>query len=629
MKTEENQKNRNSAVEYLKIKRVRARAGSSPAFGTSKFRLYNFGCRAFSVFVVKNLRSKEMQVVLSAINSKYIHTGLGLRYVGEYAKAQGHEVTLIEETINTPILAVLEKIMAVPAQVYGFSVHIWNKSFVFKLIRMLRKLRPQAAIVIGGPEVAFDAEKIFAELPQADYIVQGEGELVFSELLEYLAGGGSVPQHIAYREGEQVNLNGGITVIEDMSLLPFPYPDLEKMLAEHKIVYYECTRGCPFNCAYCLSGISRSVRKRPLELVLRDLDRFIAAGVPLVKFVDRTYNLDEKYFLPMMQHLAQADTNATFHFEIKADILSEHVMDFLATVPKGRFQLEIGIQSTHQPTLKAINRQDNWEKLSANIKRLLSFGNMHIHVDLIAGLPYEDLPTFAKSFDDVYGLGADMLQLGFLKVLPGTQMRRETEQHDLRYMDEPPYEILATKYMPYEDMLYLKHLDNILDQTANSGGFKYTLRALLRASGMTAFAFYRQLTQWWVKAGFYPQTHNAKGVAAILKQFIEENYVEQQTELLEILRFDVFCEIPQWRPEWLKWQTEAIFELVSAFWRDEEKVRRYIPAYKFSSWRQIHKLYPIELFKADWETSNAEEIFVMLDNSGEQQKLIKLPIEVK
>lgn len=570
-----------------------------------------------------------MQVVLSAINSKYIHTGLGLRYVGEYAKVQGHEVTLIEETINTPILAVLEKIMAVPAQVYGFSVHIWNKSFVFKLIRMLRKLRPQAAIVIGGPEVAFDAEKIFAELPQADYIVQGEGELVFSELLQYLAGGGAVPKHIAYREGEQVNLNGGITVIDDMSLLPFPYPDLEKMLAEHKIVYYECTRGCPFNCAYCLSGISRSVRKRPLELVLRDLDRFIAAGVPLVKFVDRTYNLDEKYFLPMMEHLAQADTNATFHFEIKADILSEQVMDFLATVPKGRFQLEIGIQSTHQPTLKAINRQDNWEKLSANVKRMLSFGNMHIHVDLIAGLPYEDLPTFAKSFDDVYGLGADMLQLGFLKVLPGTQMRRETEKHDLRYMDEPPYEILATKYMPYEDMLYLKHLDNILDQTANSGGFKYTVRALLRASGMTAFAFYRKLTQWWVKAGFYPQTHNAKGVAAILKQFIEENYADNQAELLEILRFDVFCEIVQWRPEWLKWQTEAIFEVVSAFWRDEEKVRRYIPAYKFSSWRQIHKLYPIELFKANWETGNAEEIFVMLDNSGEQQKLIKLPIEVK
>ena len=448
-----------------------------------------------------------MQVVLSAINSKYIHTGLGLRYVGEYAKAQGDEVTLIEETINTPILAVLEKIMAVPAQVYGFSVHIWNKPFVFKLIRMLRKLRPQAAIVIGGPEVAFDAERIFTELPQADYIVQGEGELVFSELLEYLAGGGSVPQHIAYREGEQVNLNGGITVIDDMSLLPFPYPDLEKMLAEHKIVYYECTRGCPFNCAYCLSGISRSVRKRPLELVLRDLDRFIAAGVPLVKFVDRTYNLDEKYFLPMMEHLAQADTNATFHFEIKADILSEQVMDFLATVPKGRFQLEIGIQSTHQPTLKAINRQDNWEKLAANVKRLLSFGNMHIHVDLIAGLPYEDLPTFAKSFDDVYGLGADMLQLGFLKVLKGSKMYQNAKEYGIVYTDTAPYEVLYTKWISYADVLTLKAVEEMVELYYNSRQYVQSL-TYLREFFDTPYAMFAYFADYYEKNGLFAVKHS-------------------------------------------------------------------------------------------------------------------------
>ena len=569
-----------------------------------------------------------MKVVLSAINSKYIHTGLGLRYVGEYAKAQGHEVTLIEETINTPILAVLERVMSQPAQVYGFSVHIWNKPFVFRLIRMLRKLRPEAVIMIGGPEVAFDAERIFAELPQVDYIIQGEGELVVSELLNNLEQGSrTVPQHIAYCKDGKVELNGGVTVIEDMDKLLFPYPDLEQVVAEHKIVYYECTRGCPFRCAYCLSGISRTVRKRSLELVLRDMDRFIAAGAPLVKFVDRTYNLDEHYFLPMMKYLATADTKATFHFEIKADMLSAEVMDFLATVPKGRFQLEIGIQSTHQPTLKAINRQDNWQKLSANVKRLLSFGNMHIHVDLIAGLPYEDLPTFAKSFNDVYGLGADMLQLGFLKVLPGTQMRREAEGHDLRYMDEPPYEILATKYMPYEDMQYLKHLDNILDQTANSGNFKFTLQALLRESGLDAFAFYKQLTNWWVAAGHYPQTHNAKGVAAILWQFIKENYAEKREKLLEILRFDVFCDIPQWRPEWLGWNTEKIFELTSAFWRDEAAVEAYIPGYKFSSWRQIHKFYPIELFKVDWQTGEGKNIYVMLDNRSEEKHLIILPLE--
>ena len=568
-----------------------------------------------------------MQVLLTAINSKYIHTGLGIRYVGEYAKENGHKVDLLEETINSPILAVLEKIMEHKADVFGFSVHIWNKPFVFKLISMLHKLRPEAKIVVGGPEVAFDAERIFTELPVIDYIIQGEGELVFTALLNSLENNGAVPQHIAYVKNGKVELNGGITVVEDLSILPFPYPDLVKINNEHKIVYYECTRGCPFNCAYCLSGISRQVRKRPLELVLRDLDRFIAAGVSLVKFVDRTYNLDEKYFLPMLQHLAAADTDATFHLEIKADILTDKVLDFLATVPKGRFQMEIGIQSTHQETLKAINRQDNWERLASNVRRLLSLGNMHIHVDLIAGLPYENLPTFAKSFNDVYGLEADMLQLGFLKVLPGTQMRKETEKHGLLYMDEPPYEILATKYMPYADMQFLKRLENVLDQTGNSGSFKHILKMLVSKNGGDAFAFYKELTCWWVDNGFYPQTHNAKGTAEIIYKYIKGHYsVAEASVLLEILRYDVFISVPGWKPVWLAWNTEAIFEKVSDFWRNEELVRRYIPEYKFSSWRQIHKNYPVELFKYNQDNGNVEEVYVMLDNTKAEIKIIVLPL---
>lgn len=568
-----------------------------------------------------------MQVLLTAINSKYIHTGLGIRYVGEYAKENGHKVDLLEETINSPILAVLEKIMEHKADVFGFSVHIWNKPFVFKLISMLHKLRPEAKIVVGGPEVAFDAERIFTELPVIDYIIQGEGELVFTALLNSLENNGAVPQHIAYVKKGKVELNGGITVVEDLSILPFPYPDLVKINNEHKIVYYECTRGCPFNCAYCLSGISRQVRKRPLELVLRDLDRFIAAGVSLVKFVDRTYNLDEKYFLPMLQHLAAADTDATFHLEIKADILTDKVLDFLATVPKGRFQMEIGIQSTHQETLKAINRQDNWERLASNVRRLLSLGNMHIHVDLIAGLPYENLPTFAKSFNDVYGLEADMLQLGFLKVLPGTQMRKETEKHGLLYMDEPPYEILATKYMPYADMQFLKRLENVLDQTGNSGSFKHILKMLISKNGGDAFAFYKELTCWWVDNGFYPQTHNAKGTAEIIYKYIKGHYsVAEASVLLEILRYDVFISVPGWKPVWLAWNTEAIFEKVSDFWRNEELVRRYIPEYKFSSWRQIHKNYPVELFKYNQDNGNVEEVYVMLDNTKAEIKIIVLPL---
>ena len=489
-----------------------------------------------------------MQVLLTAINSKYIHTGLGLRYVGEYAKQKGHQVQLLEETINSNILDVLEKIMAARAEVYGFSVHIWNKPFVMRLIAMLHKLRPKAIIVVGGPEVAFDAERIFAEQPAIDYIVQGEGEICFSELLYSLENHEPIPAHIAYKVGDEVRLNGGTTVIEDLSILPFPYPDLEQVLAEHKIVYYEATRGCPFRCAYCLSGISHNVRKRPLDMVLADLDRFIAAGAPLVKFVDRTYNLDEQYFLPMMQHLAAAKTDATFHFEIKADMLSERVLDFLEAVPKGRFQFEIGIQSTHKPTLAAINRRDNWGKLADNVRRLLAMNNMHIHVDLIAGLPYEDLSTFGKSFDDVYGLHAHMLQLGFLKVLPGTQMQKEAQEHELLYMDEPPYEILATKYVPYEDMQFLKRVENILDQTGNAGVFGYTLEALIRVEDLTPFAFYTKLTNWWVAKGHYPQTHNVKGVAEILAQYIKENCGDNATMLLEILRYDVFVAVPGWRP---------------------------------------------------------------------------------
>ena len=565
-----------------------------------------------------------MRVLLTAINSKYIHTGLGLRYVGEYAKLQGHQVQLLEETINSNILDVLEKIMHVDAQVYGFSVHIWNKPFVMRLMAMLRKLRPTATIVVGGPEVAFAAERIFKEQPAIDYIVQGEGEICFSELLQALEQHLPIPKHIAHKVGDQVRLNGGTTVIEYLSILPFPYPDLKQVLAEHKIVYYEATRGCPFHCAYCLSGISHTVRKRPLPLVLADLDRFITAGATLVKFVDRTYNLDENYFLPMMKHLAAAQTNATFHFEIKADMLTQRVLDFLATVPKGRFQFEIGIQSTHEPTLKAINRKDNWERLAANVRKLLAMGNMHIHVDLIAGLPYEDLPTFGKSFNDVYGLDAHMLQLGFLKVLPGTQMEKETEEYGLLYMDEPPYEILATKYMPYKDMQFLKRVENVLDQTGNSGNFPNALRALMKYEHLEPFAFYTKLTNWWVDKGHYPQTHNGRGVAEILAQYINDNCAVAAEKLLEILRYDVFVAMPGWRPEWLKWQSEAIFAKTSAFWRNEELAKKYVPSYKFSSWRQINKNYPIERFSYHWEDGRAGEFYLLMDNSGPEKRIVEL-----
>ncbi len=566
-----------------------------------------------------------MKVIFTAINSKYIHTALGLRYISEYCKSQGHDVTLIEETINTQLLTILEKLMSAEADVFAFSVHIWNKPVVYKLISMLKKLCPQAVIIAGGPEVAFDAAKIFAEQPAIDYIVQGEGELVVAKLLQALQDNTAVPQHVAYIENGNVNLNGGVTVIEDLAALPFPYPDLQQVIAEHKIVYYECSRGCPFNCSYCLSGISRSVRRRPLEMVLADLQCFIEAKTPLVKLVDRTYNLDEEYFLPIMEYLAAADTDTTFHFEIKADLITPKVLDFLKNVPQGRFQLEIGIQTTNPPTLKAINRRDNWEKLAYNVQEILQAGNMHIHLDLIAGLPYEGIKEYEKSFNDVYALQPQMLQLGFLKVLPGTQMSRETDCHKLIYMDEPPYEILATAYIPYKEMQMLKRLENVFEQVYNSGCFANTLR-LLTAKEASAFEFYRRLTEWWVKNGHYPQVHNSRGTAKILYDYIDEHINEEtvKTNLIEVLRYDVFMNIDGWRPEWLRWNSEVIFEKVSDFWRNEEAVREYLPDYKFSSWQKIRKYYPIELFCYNPEDGSQEAIYVLRDLNNKKDYRIKI-----
>ena len=539
-----------------------------------------------------------MKIVLTAIGSKYIHTALGLRSISAYAQKCGIEATLIESTVQTPLLSALAEITAYKPELVGLSVHIWNKNYVYSLVRLLRKVLPAVKIVAGGPEVAFDPQRIFAECRELDFIVLGEGEEVFAELVRALESGGELPEHVAYKNGSEVVAKGGTTVVQDLDALEFAYPDLDEVVAAKKIVYYECTRGCPFNCSYCLSGISRNVRRRSLERVYADLDRLIAAKVPLVKFVDRTYNLDENYFLPIMRHLAEAETDATFHFEIKADLLSENVLKFLEGVPKGRFQFEIGVQTTNTPTLAAINRRDDWARLTANVQQLLAAGNIHLHLDLIAGLPYEGLQEFRKSFNDVYGLQPHMLQLGFLKVLPGTQMERECAEHALVYMDEPPYEILSTKYINYEELRFLKVLEDVFENTYNSGRFKYTLRYLTELES-DAFAFYSRLAAWWQARGEYPLGHNARGVTKLLYEFVQECYTEHFARICELLRFDVLLYQPGWKPAFLKWHTDELNEKVMAFWRDVERVRRYVPDYNFATWRQIQKNYTIEYFDCD------------------------------
>jgi len=556
-----------------------------------------------------------MKILLVAINSKYIHTALGMHSLYRYCQKQNIHLHFCEETIQTPLLAVLSEITGYHPDIVGLNVHIWNKNYVYELAGLIRQVLPKVRIVFGGPEVGFTANDSFEKCSAVDFIVQGEGEEVFAQLIKNLQTGSDMPKYIAYRDiaGNVQNISAP-TVVEDLSVLPFPYENLAKIVAEHKITYYECTRGCPFSCSYCLSGISHAVRKRPLDIVIKDLDKFMAAGVPLVKFVDRTYNLDESYFLPIMQHLAVANTNTTFHFELKADLLSERVLNFFKTVPKHRFQLEIGVQTTNTKTLSAIGRQDYWDKLAYNVGQILSFDNMHVHLDLIAGLPYEDFISLKKSFNDVYALQADMLQLGFLKVLKGALIVRQKDEHRMIYMEQPPYEILQTKYLSYEELRFLKILEDVFDHTYNTGKYVHTLRYLIAAGYQKdAFAFYAALTKWWESKGLYPQGHNVKDIALLLLSFVKEKHSDLLEVVQEILRFDVFVGQPNWRPEELNWHTEPLKERVLEFWRNIEKVQKYLPEYEFTTWRKLRKYLPIESFKWTPEAGYGTEHFVMAD----------------
>ena len=590
-----------------------------------------------------------MQAFFIGTNSKYIHTALGIRYVTEYCRERGITAHMLEATVNEPVLSVLmritEKVEACCVAeneliMIGLEVHIWNRRFVLELGELLRKVLPDCLLMLGGPEVMFQPGKIFEEACFADFIVCGEGEEAIAAFLQNLkqfeqkeAGAvyscdvqraarnnisrwqSLLPAGIACRdESGAISVPNRPLVVENLDSLPFPYPDLDEVTTQHKIVYYEASRGCPFRCAYCLSGISHVVRRRSLKLVLKDMDLFMQAGVELVKFVDRTYNLDENYYLPMMQYLASAETKTTFHFEIKADILSPGVVEFLQTVPKGRFQLEIGVQSTDPDVLQVIRRKDDWERLKDNVTALRERDNIHLHLDLIAGLPLESLESFARSFDDVYGLHPHALQLGFLKVLSGTEMEKASGRYGLVYMDQPPYEILSTNCMSYKEMRFLKILEEVFDLTYNSGRFPFTLAYLTEQVGKgSAFAFYRELTDWYRQKKLAGLGHNAMETAGMLFTYVKERQPGLLFPVRELLRLDVLHHLPNYKPDWLEWRTAMNYEKATAFWRNEGLVRKYVPDYSFKNWRTLHKKYALEEFLFNPWTGEKKSVFVLVN----------------
>lgn len=548
-----------------------------------------------------------VNVVLSTLNAKYIHSSLALRYLAAYCQAPGRTITVREYTVNNTVLEIVSDLYACQAQVVGLACYIWNIEMTLQLAALIKKVQPQAIIVLGGPEASYQPEDILSVYTAVDYIVLGEGEQAMNSLLAKLSAGeqaGSIPGVVCRQQsGIGDRLPQQVARLDD---IPFPYTTEGMAALKDKILYYESSRGCPFACQYCLSSATAGVRFLSLERVFNDLQFFIAHDVKQVKFVDRTFNARKEHYFPILKFLAKQTCRTNFHFEIAADCLDEEVVEFLRQVPPGRFQFEIGIQSTHKQTLTAIKRNNNWQKIANYCKQIKSYGNIHLHLDVIVGLPYENLELFAKSFDDVYGLQPDMLQIGFLKLLKGSGIRREAASHGYVAMDTAPYEVLANNYMDYATIRQLKILEEVFEQMYNSGRFRCSLPWFITLAGGGAFSFYRQLADYWEQHGYQLTAHSAKNAYKYLADFCLALYPQAKQECCELLKFDaLMSEQATGRPEFLPWNqvnqaaNDQWAEHKTAFWRNAERVHRYLPDFTFSTWREIKKTYHIEIFQVD------------------------------
>lgn len=449
-----------------------------------------------------------MKFLLVAINAKYIHSNLAVYSLKTYAESQGFSVELKEYTINQPKDLILKDIYQQNADAVFFSCYIWNISLVETLICNLHKVAPKLPMFLGGPEVTYDAQKVLDQYPFLAGIMTGEGEKTFVELLK------SDWEHLPMgRIYESIPLS--------MDEIPFVYDKMNMEELQHRIPYYESSRGCPFSCSYCLSSVDKRLRFRSLDLVKKELQFFIDHKVPQVKFVDRTFNCKKEHAMAIWQYIVEHDNGITnFHFEVAADLLTEEQMELMAGMRPGLIQLEIGVQSTNPKTIEAIRRKMDFEKLTGIVRRIQKGRNIHQHLDLIAGLPYEDYETFKKSFLDVYSLNPDQLQLGFLKVLKGSYMHEAVSEYECIYRSEPPYEVLATKWLSYDEVILLKSVDKMVDIYYNSGQYTKTLPLLVDAF-QNPFDFYLALGMYYEKMGYEIISHSRIRRYDILLEFAE------------------------------------------------------------------------------------------------------------
>lgn len=562
-----------------------------------------------------------MKVLLAAINAKYIHSNLGIyslktygeKMLKEWGLAEQAEISLAEYTINHQMEQILQDIYKRKPDVIGFSCYIWNISYVKMILADIKKVLPDVKIWAGGPEVSYHGEAFLKEEPAVDLVMMGEGEITFAHFLKALLEGEDLKQvpGLMVRNADGTFTDTGFRQVMDMSQIPFPYAFMDMKELEHRIIYYESSRGCPFSCAYCLSSIDKKLRFRSLDLVLPELEWFLQAKVPQVKFVDRTFNCKKSHAMAIWQYIRDHDNGVTnFHFEIAADLLDKDELDLLSTMRPGLVQLEIGVQSTNEKTLEAIRRKTDIEEIREITETINSWHNIHQHLDLIAGLPWEDLESFKKSFNDVYEMEPEQLQLGFLKVLKGSYMEELIPDCDLLYSAAPPYEVLCTKWLSYGDVLELKDIEEMTEVHYNSRQFTCTLKELEKEFD-TPYEMFSFMAGYYNKNHLFGISHSRIARYEILWKIIQERLekngkcetqamaenvnISEKLELYrDLLMTDLYLrENVKSRPTFAR-DLSSSKDFVREFFQKEEKTPEHLSGYEGYDSRQMAKMAHLE-----------------------------------
>lgn len=581
-----------------------------------------------------------MKFLLVAINSKYIHSNPAIYSLRAYAGPElCKHVEIAEYTINHAFTDVLADIYKRKPDVVGISCYIWNIGMVWELVTELPKLMPNVPVWLGGPEVSYDAEKLLAVHPEVTGIMVGEGEETFRELLSYYAEKAKQEESVANTctaataglwtsfDKALAGIKGlclptGFTLpreLTELDSLPFLYDDLHAF--ENKIIYYESSRGCPFRCSYCLSSVEKQVRFRNIDIVKKELHFFLDRKVKQVKFVDRTFNCNHAHTLAVWQYILEHDNGVTnFHFEISADLLNEEELELLSRMRPGLVQLEIGVQSTNQETLGAIHRSMDVDRLARIVARINAGNNVHQHLDLIAGLPYENYESFGRSFDRVYAMGPEQLQLGFLKVLKGSEMHTRAEEFGICYTDKPPYEVLYTKWLSFDEVLRLKRVEEMVELYYNSNQFVHTLRFLEQAFS-SPFRMYEALAEFYEAKGYFVNSPSRSYRYQVLLAFACEKDKEYEAIYRELLTYDLYLrENVKSRPEFAK-DLMPYKEEIREFYRREEETRMYLPEYRDYDSKQLARMTHMEPFSYPvWKPMQRTEtkaarvpVFVLFD----------------